>query len=101
MRMAAWRRSSRGRPQPAARAASTLPPTAGSAPGRVLSDSTGTTLLGVRVDTSLIDSFAVGSDGRLEAAPGSPVAAQGAGPFGSEFRPTNPSQVFVSNAHNG
>ena len=37
----------------------------------------------------------------LVAAPGSPIAAQGAGPFGAEFRPTNPSQLFVSNAHNG
>jgi hypothetical protein len=81
--------------------ASTVPLPDGSAPGDVLFNSTGTNVLGVRVDTSLIDSFAVGSDGRLEPAPGSPFAAQGAGPFGSEFRPTNPSQVFVSNAHNG
>src|SRR4051794_40828802 len=82
-------------------AASTVPLPDGSEPGDVLFNSTGTNLLGVRVNTSLIDSFAVGSDGRLDAAPGSPFAAQGAGPFGSEFRPTNPSQVFVSNAHNG
>jgi 6-phosphogluconolactonase len=88
-----------GRLQPLA--ASTVPLPDGSAPGDVLFNSTGTNVLGVRVNTSLIDSFAVGSDGRLEAAPGSPFAAQGAGPFGSEFRPTNPSQVFVSNAHNG
>jgi 6-phosphogluconolactonase len=80
---------------------STVPLPDGSEPGDVLFNSTGTNLLGARVNTSLIDSFAVGSDGRLEAAPGSPFAAQGAGPFGSEFRPTNPSQVFVSNAHNG
>src|SRR3954470_5005662 len=82
-------------------AASTVPLPDGSEPGDVLFNSTGTNLLGVRVNTSLIDSFAVGRDGRLAAAPGSPFAAQGAGPFGSEFRPTNPSQVFVSNAHNG
>lgn len=82
-------------------AASTVPLPDGSAVGDVLFNSTGTNVLGVRVDTSLIDSFAVGSDGRLQAAPGSPFAAQGAGPFGSEFRPTNPAQVFVSNAHNG
>jgi 6-phosphogluconolactonase (cycloisomerase 2 family) len=82
-------------------AASTVPLPDGSAPGDVLFNSTGTNLLAVRVNTSLVDSFAVGGDGRLEAAPGSPFAAQGAGPFGSEFRPTNPSQVFVSNAHNG
>jgi 6-phosphogluconolactonase (cycloisomerase 2 family) len=80
---------------------STVPLPDGSAPGDVLFNSTGTNLLAARVNTSLIDSFAVGSDGRLAAAPGSPFAAQGAGPFGSEFRPTNPSQVFVSNAHNG
>jgi 6-phosphogluconolactonase (cycloisomerase 2 family) len=28
------------------------------------------------------------------------LPAQGLGPFGSEFRPTNPDQLFVSNAHN-
>jgi 6-phosphogluconolactonase (cycloisomerase 2 family) len=82
-------------------AASTVPLPDGSEPGDVLFNTTGTNMLGVRVNTSLIDSFAVGPDGRLDAAPGSPFAAQGAGPFGSEFRPTNPSQVFVSNAHNG
>jgi 6-phosphogluconolactonase len=43
----------------------------------------------------------VGSDGRLTAAAGSPFAAQGPGPFGSSFRPTNPGQLFVSNAHGG
>src|SRR5207248_5467829 len=31
----------------------------------------------------------------------SPFTAQGPGPFGSEFRPTNPAQLFVSNAHGG
>jgi DNA-binding beta-propeller fold protein YncE len=51
--------------------------------------------------SSLIDSFTVGGDGRLTAAPSSPFAAQGAGPFGSEFRPTNSTQLFVSNAHDG
>jgi 6-phosphogluconolactonase (cycloisomerase 2 family) len=64
----------------------------GSQPGDVLFNSTG---------TSLIDSFRVKSTGRLAAAPGSPYAAQGPGPFGSEFRPTNPRQLFVSNAHGG
>jgi 6-phosphogluconolactonase len=72
----------------------------GSAPGDVLFNSTGTHLVGTRVGTSLIDSFRVGSGGRLKPAPGSPFPAQGLGPFGSEFRPTNPSQLFVSNAHN-
>jgi 6-phosphogluconolactonase len=73
----------------------------GSSPGDVLFNSTGTSLVGVRVNTSLIDSFAVGPDGRLTAAPSSPTAAQGPGPFGSEFRPTDPAQLFVSNAHGG
>ena len=72
----------------------------GSQPGDVLFNGTGTKLAGTRVGTSLIDSFTVGFDGRLTAAPGSPFAAQGLGPFGSQFRPTNPSQLFVSNAHN-
>jgi DNA-binding beta-propeller fold protein YncE len=36
------------------------------------------------------------------AGPGrSPFTAQGTGPFGSRFRPADPSQLFVSNAHNG
>jgi 6-phosphogluconolactonase len=70
-------------------------------PGDVLFNSTGTKLIGTRVGTSQIDSFTVGFSGRLTAAPGSPIPAQGLGPFGSEFRPTNPSQLFVSNAHNG
>jgi 6-phosphogluconolactonase (cycloisomerase 2 family) len=76
-----------------------LPANAG--PGDVLFNGDGTNLVGVRIGTSLIDSFAVGRDGRLTAAPGSPFAAQGPGPFGSEFRPTNPTQLFVSNAHGG
>ena len=42
----------------------------------------------------------MGHDGRLTAAPGSPFPAQGLGPFGSQFRPTNVRQLFVSNAHN-
>ncbi len=70
-------------------------------PGDVLFNANGTRLVGTRVNTSLIDSFVVGSDGRLTAAPGSPFAAQAFGPFGSAFRPTNPAQLFVSNAHAG
>jgi 6-phosphogluconolactonase len=73
----------------------------GSSPGNVLFNGDGTRLVGTRVNTSLIDSFVVGSSGRLTAAPGSPYAAQGQGPFGSEFSPTNASQLFVSNAHDG
>jgi 6-phosphogluconolactonase (cycloisomerase 2 family) len=70
-------------------------------PGDILVNADGTHLAGVRVNTSLIDSFVVGSDGRLTATPGSPFVAQAAGPFGSAFRPTNPAQLFVSNAHAG
>jgi 6-phosphogluconolactonase len=73
---------------------------ADAAPGDVLFNSTGTKLAGTEVGTSQIDSFTIGFDGRLTAAPGSPFPAQGLGPFGSEFRPTDPSQLFVSNAHN-
>jgi 6-phosphogluconolactonase len=73
----------------------------GSQPGDVLFSSDGSKLVGTRVATSLIDSFAIDGDGRLAAAPGSPFAAQGLGPFGSEFRPTNPAQLYVSNAHDG
>ena len=69
-------------------------------PGDVLFNGTGTKLVGTRVGTSQIDSFTVSIGGRLTPAPGSPFQAQGLGPFGSEFRPTNPSQLFVSNAHN-
>ena len=72
----------------------------GAAPGDVLFNRTGTKLVGTRVGTSQIDSFTVGRSGRLSTAPGSPFPAQGLGPFGSEFRPTNPDQLFVSNAHN-
>jgi 6-phosphogluconolactonase (cycloisomerase 2 family) len=71
-----------------------------SQPGDVLFNRTGTKLVGTLVGTSRIASFTVRGSGRLTAAPGSPFTAQGLGPFGSEFRPTNPSQLFVSNAHN-
>jgi 6-phosphogluconolactonase len=74
-------------------------------PGQVLFSPDGRHLVGMRVGPSsgpsYIDSFAVGADGRLVAAPGSPFAAQKIGPFGSQFRPTNPDQLFVSNAHDG
>jgi 6-phosphogluconolactonase len=56
---------------------------------------------GSTVNDAQIDSFTVGFGGLLTPAPGSPFQAQGLGPFGSEFRPTNPDQLFVSNAHNG
>jgi 6-phosphogluconolactonase len=80
---------------------STVPLPDNAQPGDVLFNGTGSNLVGTRVGTSQIDSFAVDRSGRLQAAPGSPYAAQGPGPFGSEFRPTNPDQLFVSNAHGG
>jgi 6-phosphogluconolactonase len=81
----------------------------GTQPGDVLFSGDGTHLVGTRIGTGVgattlpseIDSFNVDDDGHLSAAPGSPFAAQGAGPFGSEFRPTNSSQLFVSSAHDG
>jgi 6-phosphogluconolactonase len=79
---------------------STVTLAASAAPADVLFNGTGSKLAGTEVGTSVIDSFTVGFGGRLTAAPGSPFPAQGLGPFGSEFRPTNPSQLFVSNAHN-
>jgi len=82
-------------------AGSTVVLSDGSQPGDVLFNGNGTKLVGTRIGTSQIDSFTVGSGGLLTAAPGSPFAAQGLGPFGSEFRPTDPEQLFVSNAHNG
>ncbi len=74
-----------------------LPDTAN--PGDVLFNETGFNLIGTEVNTGLIDSFVVGSDGRIGLHSATP--AQGAGPFGSEFGPANPTQLFVSNAHNG
>jgi 6-phosphogluconolactonase (cycloisomerase 2 family) len=88
-----------GRLDPIAGSTVALP--SSSQPGDVLFNGPGTKLAGMRVGSSQIDSFTVGFDGRLTAAPGSPFTAQGLGPFGSEFRPTNPDQLFVSNAHNG
>jgi hypothetical protein len=73
----------------------------GSLPGDVLFNGDGTHLVGTRIGTSLIDSFVVRSDGRLTPAPGSPFPAQRIGPFGSEFSPTDPTQLYVSNAHDG
>ncbi len=93
-----FRLSHNGRLEPIAGSAVALPD--GSQPGDVLFNGNGTKLAGTRVGTSQIDSFTVGGDGRLTAAPGSPFPAQGLGPFGSEFRPTKPNQLFVSNAHN-
>ncbi len=87
-------------------AGSTIPLPSTANPGDILFNSTGTSLVGVEVGTAdpstfLIDSFAVGRDGRLTAAAGSPFAAQAAGPFGSEFSPADPTHLYVSNAHGG
>ncbi len=73
----------------------------GSAPDDVLFDPRGHKLVVDLDKTSSIASFHVGRDGLLQAAPGSPIKGQGLGPFGAKFRPTDPSQLFVSNAHNG
>ena len=73
----------------------------GSGLGDVFFNSTGDRLIGARTGTSQIDSFVVLPNGRLLAAQGSPFMGQGAGQLGAEFSPANPSQLFVSNAHNG
>lgn len=76
-----------------------------SSPGDVLFNGDGSKLVGTRIAGSEIDSFTVGSDGVLTPAIGSPFAAQGFDPaqgwgqLGSEFSPTNPEQLFVSDAH--
>ena len=84
---------------------STAPLSATANPGAVFFNATGTRLAGTRVGPddgpSFIDSFAVGRDGRLTAAPGSPFPAQATGPFGGAFRPTDPAQLYVVNAHAG
>jgi DNA-binding beta-propeller fold protein YncE len=69
--------------------------------GDVFFNSFGNKLIGTRTTTSLIDSFVVLPNGRLLPAQGSPYTGQGLGQLGSEFSPTNPSQLFVSDAHNG
>jgi hypothetical protein len=77
-----------------------------SKPGDVLFNGDGSKFVGTRIASSEIDSFTVGDDGLLTSAPGSPfdaqafTPAQGFGQLGSEFSPTNPDQLFVSDAHN-
>jgi 6-phosphogluconolactonase len=73
----------------------------GSGVGDVFFNSLGNHLVGTRTGTSLIDSFAVLPSGHLLAALGSPFTGQGLGQLGGEFSPSRPSQLFVSNAHNG
>jgi 6-phosphogluconolactonase (cycloisomerase 2 family) len=70
-------------------------------PDDVVINSTGTNLVVPDVAQSVIYSYAIGSNGLLTAAANSPYTAQGAGPFGSEFDPTDPTWLYVSNAHNG
>ena len=69
--------------------------------GDVFFNATGDRLIGTRTGTNQIDSFTVLRNGRLSAAQGSPFTGQGLGQLGAEFSPANPSQLFVSNAHNG
>ena len=93
-----------GRLTPLSNSTFALPSTAN--PGDILFNSTGTNLVGVEVGTAdpstfRIDSFVVGREARISPAPGSPFAAEAAGPFGSEFSPADPSHLYVSNAHGG
>jgi hypothetical protein len=85
---------------------STVPLPATALPGDILFNGTGTNLIGVEVGTAdpstfLIDSYRVRENGRLAAAAGSPFPAEAPGPFGSEFSPTDPHHLYVSNAHGG
>jgi 6-phosphogluconolactonase len=74
-------------------------PSAANDLGDVLINRSGTNLVGTEVASGLIDSFSLNAQGALGA--DAQVPAQGAGPFGSAFRPTDPDQLFVSNAHGG
>jgi hypothetical protein len=71
----------------------------------VFFNATGSNLVGTEIGPDegpfLIDSFAVGDDGLLTAAPGSPFTAQAAGPYAGSFRPSNPEQLYIVNAHAG
>jgi 6-phosphogluconolactonase len=85
---------------------STVPLPATALPGDILFNGTGNNLIGVEVGTTdpstfLIDSFRVRDNGRLAPAAGSPFPAEAPGPFGSEFSPTAPHHLYVSNAHGG
>jgi 6-phosphogluconolactonase len=76
-----------------------------SKPGQILFNRDGRKAAGTRIATSEIDSFTVGHGGRLIPAAGSPFdaqafsPAQGWGQLGSEFSPTHPDELFVSDAH--
>ena len=92
-----------GQLTPLANSTVSLAPTA--LPGDLFFNADGTHLVGTEVGPakgpSFVDSFTVGGDGRLTPAPHSPFPAQAVGPFGGEFSPTNPTQLYVSNAHGG
>jgi 6-phosphogluconolactonase (cycloisomerase 2 family) len=101
---AGFRLTSRGQLTPLVGSTVPLPVTAN--PGDILFNGTGKNLVGIEVGTTdpstfLIDSFLVDRDGRLTPAAGSPFAAEAAGPFGSEFSPTDSGHLYVSNAHGG
>jgi hypothetical protein len=80
---------------------STVAVPVGSGVGDVLFNDTGDRLVGTRDNTSLLDSFTVGGNGRLTPAAGSPFPAEDLGPIGAQFRPGRPDQLFVTNAHAG
>ena len=61
----------------------------------------GTNLDRTRVGTSQIDSFRRRLRRPADPPPRDRLAALGAGPFGGEFRPTTPDQLFVSDATTG
>jgi 6-phosphogluconolactonase len=84
---------------------STVPLSATADPGAVFFNATGRNLVGTEIGPDegpfLIDSFRVGDGGLLTAAPGSPFTAQAAGPYAGTFRPTDPAQLYIANAHAG
>ena len=98
-----FRLNSGGHLSPIAGSTVALPSNA--VPGQLLFNLDGSRLVGTRIGTSAIDSFTVGPNGLLTAAPGSPFSAQsftppqGYGQLGSVFSPTNADQLFVSDAH--
>jgi 6-phosphogluconolactonase len=94
-----FRLSSGGTLTPVQGSTYTVPDTSGL--GDVFFNALGDHLIGTRTGTSQIDSFLVLPGGRLLAAPGSPFTGQGLGQLGAEFSPASPSELFVSNAHNG
>jgi hypothetical protein len=79
-------------------------------PGQILFSPDGRRAVGIRtggtpteptLGPSQIDTFAVNADGTLTPGPGSPYASERIGPIGAQFRPHHPSQLLVTNAHDG